>query len=73
MATVSAQSRKFTVILEQEAQACTARCLELDVVSQGKSVGAAVDNAREAIALHLQAHPKLKPKPVQVAIVEVEV
>ena len=64
-------TRKFTVILEQEGSVCTARCLELDIVSQGKSIGNALDNAREAIAICLENNPKSKTKQINVALVEV--
>ena len=64
-------NRKFTVIIEQDGQAFTARCLEVDLISQGKTHGAAIDNIREAIGIYMDQNPKTKPKQVSVAVVEV--
>lgn len=64
-------ARRFTIQLEQDGSVCTARCLELELVSQGKSFGAALDNVREAISLYLEQNPKAKIKEINMAIVEV--
>ncbi|MEK6961442.1 MAG: type II toxin-antitoxin system HicB family antitoxin [Nanoarchaeota archaeon] len=64
-------ARKFTVVLEKDGAVFTARCLEIDLVSQGKTPGAALDNAREAIGLYVEQNPKFKPKQVELAVVEV--
>lgn len=64
-------ARKFTVLLEPDGPLFTAKCLEIELVSQGKTPGAALDNVKEAIGLYLDQNPKVKPKPVSVAILEV--
>ncbi len=50
----------------------TARCLEVDVVSQGKTIGQALDRVTEAITLYLEKG-KLKPKDIYMATIEVDV
>lgn len=64
-------SQKFTVVLEPEGSNVTSHCLECDVVSQGKTHGAALDNMKEALKLFFQQNPKAKPKSVEIAVVEV--
>jgi len=64
-------AQKFTVVLEPEGSTVTSNCLEFDVVSQGKTHGAALDNMKEALKLFLKQNPKAKPKSVEIAVVEV--
>lgn len=45
--------RTFTAAVHQEDEWYVARCLELDVASQGESVGEALANLREAVELYL--------------------
>lgn len=50
-----------------------ARCLEIDVASQGKTIDESLDNVREALELYLEesSRPVEAPSPMVVAIVEV--
>ena len=50
MATVS-----YTAIIEQKSSAYGALCPELDVASQGATVGEAAKNLKEAVELFLEA------------------
>ena len=45
--------RTLTAAVHQEDDWYVARCLELDVASQGESVGEALENLREAVELYL--------------------
>ena len=47
-------SRQFTAIIEREDDGFVATCPELDVASQGDTVGEARANLREAIELFLE-------------------
>lgn len=51
---------KFTTIISQEGKWYVARCLELGVVSQGKTIEGAQDNLREAVELFLEDRPNAK-------------
>jgi len=51
---------KFTTIIIQEGKWYVARCLELGVVSQGKTIEKAQENLREAVELYLEDQPKTK-------------
>ncbi|MEK6874453.1 MAG: type II toxin-antitoxin system HicB family antitoxin [Nanoarchaeota archaeon] len=62
---------KFTVIIEKDKNSYIARCLELDVVSQGRSPGVALDNIKEALELYHEKPSKMLYKQVTVATVEV--
>ncbi len=46
--------RTFTAAVHQEEDWYIARCLELDVASQGESLEAALINLREAVELYLE-------------------
>jgi len=48
-------TRSFTAILEREDDAYVARCPELDVASQGRTVEEATANLREAVELFLES------------------
>lgn len=48
-------SRQFTAIIEREDDSYVALCPELDIASQGESVGEARANLREAIELFLES------------------
>ena len=52
----------FTTIITQEGKWYVSRCVELDVVSQGKTIEDAQKNLKEAVALYLEGEPKLKIK-----------
>jgi predicted RNase H-like HicB family nuclease len=51
---------KFTTIIIQEGKWYVARCLELGVVSQGKTIEKAQENLKEAVELYLEDQPKTK-------------
>lgn len=48
---------KFTTIINQEGKWYVARCIELEVVSQGKTVEDAQKNLKEAVELYLEDQP----------------
>jgi predicted RNase H-like HicB family nuclease len=52
-------SYKFTTIIIKESKWFVARCLELGVVSQGKTVENAQKNLKEAVELYLENEPKI--------------
>ncbi len=61
-------STKFNVIYSREKSWIVARCLEIDVVSQGRTMKSAEKNIKEAIELYLESFgspdiPELKSKP----------
>ncbi|MDD5433176.1 MAG: type II toxin-antitoxin system HicB family antitoxin [Candidatus Pacebacteria bacterium] len=45
---------KFTTIIQQEGKWFVARCVELGVVSQGRTIEQAQKNLKEAVELYLQ-------------------
>ncbi len=49
---------KFTTLISKEKKWFVARCVELGVVSQGKTVEEAQKNLREAVELYLEDMPK---------------
>lgn len=51
---------KFTTVVVPEGKWYVAHCLELGVVSQGKTVEKAQDNLKEAVELYLEDEPKIK-------------
>jgi len=48
---------KFTTILIKEGKWYVARCVELGVVSQGKTIEDAQKNLKEAVELYLEDRP----------------
>lgn len=50
-------SYKFTIIITHESKGYVARCVELGVVSQGKTIEQAQKNLREAVELYLEDEP----------------
>ena len=56
----SNMSYKFTIIITKENKWHVARCVELGVVSQGKTVEDAQKNIKEAVELYLENEPKAK-------------
>ena len=48
-------SRKLTAIITKEEKWYVARCVELGVVSQGKSIEEAQANLREAVELYIES------------------
>jgi len=51
---------KFTTIISKERKWYIARCVELGVVTQGKTVEEAQENIKEAVELYLEDRPKSK-------------
>ena len=51
---------KFTTIITKEDKWYVARCVELGVVSQGKTIEGAQENLKEAVELYLEDNPKSK-------------
>jgi len=51
---------KFTTIINKEGKWYVARCLELEVVSQGKTIEESKKNLQEAVELYLEDQPKNK-------------
>ncbi|MEK7560861.1 MAG: type II toxin-antitoxin system HicB family antitoxin [Patescibacteria group bacterium] len=51
---------RFTTIITKEDKWYVARCVELGVVSQGKTVENAEDNLKEAVALYMEDNPASK-------------
>ena len=62
--------KKMTVVIEKMDNVFTAKCLDVDVISQGKSIGQALDRMAEAITLYLE---KAKPKPKDIYVATIEV
>lgn len=59
-------TRTFTAAVHQEDDWYVARCLELDVASQGQSVQEALTNLREAVELYLEqtSQPVIETTPL---------
>lgn len=51
---------KFTTIINKEGKWYVARCAELGVVSQGKTIEATEENLKEAVGLYLENMPTFK-------------
>ncbi len=57
------KTQTFTATITQEDKWFIAQCLEVDVSSQGKSEGEAIDNLREALELYFEPpRPTVMPK-----------
>jgi len=51
---------RFTTTITKEGKWYVARCLELGVVSQGRTIEESQDNLKEAVELYLEDQPKAK-------------
>lgn len=51
---------RFTNVIIQEGKWYVARCIELGVVSQGKTIEEAQENLKEAAELYLEDQPRAK-------------
>ena len=51
---------RCTTVITKEEKWFVARCIELGVVSQGKTIESAQTNLREALELYLEGSPKAK-------------
>ena len=47
--------KKFTAVINKEESWYVAHCVELDVVSQGKTIEEAQSNLKEAVELYLES------------------
>jgi predicted RNase H-like HicB family nuclease len=67
---------KFTTIISKEGKWYVARCVELGVISQGKTIEDAEENLKEAVGLYLENMPTskkyLSTKAPLITILEVE-
>ena len=63
--------RPFAATVWQEGDWYVSQCLEVDVASQGATEDEALDNLKEALALHLE--PPQATRPPKVCVIEVEV
>ena len=68
---VQMAKRKFTASLSRDGDWVVARCLEIDVASQGKSEAEVLANLKEALTLHFEP-PTLTDAP-SIHAVEIEV
>ena len=53
-------SKKFTAVITKEENWYVAHCLELGVVSQGKTIEESQANLKEAVALYLESFGEAK-------------
>ena len=51
---------RFTTVISQEGKWSVARCVELGIVSQGKTIKEAQENLKEAVGLYLEDQPRAK-------------
>lgn len=51
---------RFTTVIKKEGKWYVARCIELGVVSQGKTIENAQKNLKEAVELYLEDWPRSK-------------
>lgn len=51
---------RFTIIIKKEKKWYVARCVELGVVSQGKTIEDVQKNIKEAVQLYLEDNPRVK-------------
>jgi predicted RNase H-like HicB family nuclease len=62
-------SQKFTTVIAKEGKWFVAYCLELGVVSQGKTIEEARKNLREAVELYLEDQKLRKTSPKEPPLV----
>lgn len=55
-------SKRYTAILIKEGDWYVARCIELDVTSQGRTIEQAQANLKEAVELYLESFPDELPE-----------
>ena len=56
-------AKRFTAVITKEARWYVAHCIELGVVSQGRTIEQAQENLREAVQLYLESFATEAPKP----------
>ena len=47
--------KSIKAVIYSDGQYYCAKCLEIDVFTQGKTIDEVIDNLKEAVALHLEA------------------
>jgi len=55
---------RFTIILNREGKWYVARCIELGVVSQGRTIEEAQKNLKEAVELYLEDEDAVIPETI---------
>jgi len=63
--------KRFTASVLKEDRVFVARCLELDVASQGTSEAEALANLREALELHFE--PPQATDSLRLQVIEIEI
>ena len=64
---------KYNVIVQKEEKWYVAKCLDNNVVSQGKTIEEALNNLKEALELFTQSEQFEKPKQMIITTLEVAV
>ncbi len=68
-----ARGVRFTAVITREGPWFVARCLEVEVASQGQAVESALANLREALELKLEDEPELAPSQESPLVTTVDV
>lgn len=70
--TITMEIKRLTAAITQEGKWYVARCLEVEVTSQGHSIEEAISNLKEALELYFEdeEHPRINASPI-IAPVEV--
>lgn len=66
-------TRNFLATITKEGRWYVAKCLEVEVASQGTTVEEALANLKEALELYFEDEPVPTAEPVLIAPVEVQV
>lgn len=66
-------SIKYNVMIQKEEEWYVAKCLDNNVVSQGKTIEEALENLREALELYLQNEEIVQPKETYLTTLEVAI
>ena len=64
---------RYNVIIQKEEKWYVAKCLDNNVVSQGKTIEEAMSNLKEALELYLQDDNTVIPKEIFVTTLEVAI
>lgn len=64
---------RFTAVVTREGKLFVARCLEIEVASQGEAVESALANLREALELKLEDEPEVSVPQESPLVTTVEV
>jgi len=63
----------LTAVMVRDGEWCVARCLEVEVTSQGETVEHALDNLREALELYFEDAPVVEGSHPIVAPIDVRI